>query len=112
MNLKEMNTDQLADLYVNIAPLIENITSGKHWEEIAKAGEGELTVKKMLTGVLPLLLKYNRTDVFSIIGAVNGKTAEEIAKQPFPRTLAMAREILTTDFGDFFTLSESEEQTE
>lgn len=110
MKLSEMNTEQLADLYVNIAPAIENITSGEHWEEIAEAGKGDLTAKKMLTGILPLLLKYNRTDVFTIIGAANGKTAGEVAKQPFPKTLAMAREILTADFADFFSLSESGEQ--
>ena len=112
MKLSEMNTDQLADLYVGIAPAIENITTGKHWEEIAKAGEGELTARKMLTVILPLLLKHNRNDVFAIIGATNGTSADQVAKQPFPKTLAMAREILTTDFADFFSQSESEEQSE
>ena len=110
MNLKGMNTDQLADLYVEIAPIIERITEDDHWEEIAKAAEGGLTAKKMLAVILPLLLKYNRADVFSIIGAANGKTADEVAKQPFPKTLAMARDLVTTDFGDFFSQSESEEQ--
>ena len=112
MNLREMNTDQLADLYVEIAPIIENITTGEHWEEISNITEGKLTVGKVLTCVLPMLLKYNRPDVFAIIGAAYGKTADEIAKQHFKITLAMAKEIVTTDFGDFFTQSESEGQKE
>lgn len=109
MKFSEMNTDQLADLYCEIAPAIEAITSGEHWEEIAEAAKGELTVGKMLTGVLPKLLKYNRQDVYAILGAANGKTAGEVAKQPFPKTLKMARDLLTQDFEDFFSLSESEE---
>ena len=109
MKLSEMNTDQLADLYVEIAPAIERITSGEHWPEIAEAGSGDLTVKKMMTVVLPVLLKYNRADVFAILGAANGKGAKEVAKQPFAKTLADARELLTTDFVDFFSPSASAE---
>ena len=111
MKLAEMNTDQLADLYVNIAPAIERITSGAHWDEIAASASGELTVKKMMTVVLPLLLKHNRQDVFAIIGAVNGIDAGDVARQPFAKTLAQARELLTMDIGDFFSPSVSEAQT-
>ena len=110
MKISEYNTDQIADLYVEIAPVVENITSGEHWQEISEDVSGDLNVHKMMTIVLPKLLKYNRTDVFAIIGAVNGKTAAEVAKQPFPQTLAEAREIITTDFTDFFTQSVSEDQ--
>lgn len=110
MKLTEMNTDQLADLYVLMAPALENITSGEHWDEIAKAVRGA-TTGKLVTAVLPLLLKYNRKDVYTIIGAANGKSAAEIAKQPFQKTLAEARDIFTADFGDFFSPSVSAAQT-
>lgn len=109
MNLRDMDTDRLADLYVEIAPAIERITEGEHWPEIAETAKGEFTVKALLTATLPKLLKYNRNDVYAILGAVNGKTPEEIAKQPFPKTLAEIRDLATQDFGDFFSLSESEE---
>ena len=108
MKLTEMNTDQLADLYVLMAPALENITSGEHWDEIANAVRGA-TTGRLLTAALPLLLKYNRKDLYTIIGAANGKSAAEIAKQPSAKTLAEARDLFASDIGDFLSPSVSAE---
>ena len=112
MKIAEMTTDQLTDLYVKIAPPLGNIACGEHWDEIAEAIKGCTgNGARMLVVVLPMLLKYNRQDIYGVIGAINGKTAEEIAKQPYQQTLSEARDVFSMDIGSFLSPSVSEDQT-
>ena len=99
--LTEMNTDELLDVYCRIAPALEEITQGKRWAEIAEAGK-DLTVKTMLTRVLPIILADHREAFYTILAAMNGKTAEEIKAQPMPETMRDLTALMQEDFGDFF----------
>ena len=102
-----MDTDRFVDIYLEVAPSLEKIMEAEYWKEVVKIAQDGVTggklLSKLLTDVLPLVLKYNRQELYHIIGVVNGKSAEDVAKQPFAQTISEARALLTTDFGDLFT---------
>ena len=52
---------------------------------------------------MPILLKTHRSDVYGIVGAINGKTEQEIESQSFLKTLGEIRDIINDkEFRSFF----------
>lgn len=108
MKLRDYTTDDACRVICEIAPYITNIaideelsaTIGKavnpNGEHLTRAGVLLLAAKR-ITALLPLLLDKHKLDVFNIVGALNGLTAEEVAAQPFPDTAMQVKEIITDE---------------
>lgn len=66
----------------------------------AGVGNGEL-----MKNLMPLFLSKKPDAVFGMLGALNGKTAEEIAEQDWEQTRLMLKTPIINDLFDFFTFS-------
>lgn len=114
MALKDLSTNDAADVLVQISPLIGNITSDeKLMERIGKAYDNteELTevgrYAKAMSRVfdcIPVLLVDHRSDVFGIVAAVKRKEIEEVASQSIVQTISDLKEIVEDeDLRSFFS---------
>lgn len=110
--LKDLTTAQVADVLVQIAPLIDNITQdedlmqriGKSIKRdgMTKIGLQMEAMHRVFSSV-PVLLGSHRDDIFGIIAAVKFKTVDEVANQSIVDTKNDIEEILKDkDFIDFF----------
>lgn len=113
MALKDLSTNEAADILVQLAPLMDNIVSDeKIMERIGKAvdtsemttaGRYSASIHKVLSCV-PLLLVDHREDVFGIVAAVKRKDISEIAGQPITQTMADIKQIVEDeDLRSFFS---------
>lgn len=112
MALKDLSTAEAADILVQLAPLMDNITTDKELMErvgksIEKAGMTKvgIAIEAMhrVFSCVPLLLKDHRADVFGIVATVKRKTVAEISGQPIVQTINDIKEILADeDLRDFF----------
>ena len=109
MKLSEMTTDQAMDFYCAAAPEIEAITKSESWPEVAEVLK-DFSASTLFTKLLPLLLKNNRASVYRILGALNGKTAQQVEKQPATQTMTEARDLFDEEFINFFSRWVSGEQ--
>jgi len=113
MKLSEMTTDQTADVLVQIAPDIEILMSdGELIDKIqnrAKSNDKSEATKLGMAVALNVathLLKNHRESTWNIVGALNSKSAADVAAQSFPATLSQIVEIISDkDLMDFFTPS-------
>lgn len=111
MKLSELDTNGVADILVRLAPDIETLMNDTELASIIKnrkqtSDENEATSLGMVTvlSVAAYLLKNQRLATWSILGSLNGKTANEIGKQLFPVTLKQLVEVLNDkDLIGFFT---------
>ena len=103
MRLSELSTENTADVLCEIAPHFENIITDDELMEILKSKvdlpENSTIIEKITlltskaTKILPIILKKRKNDVFGILGALNGKTIEEIANQNILKTMSQIRDI-------------------
>lgn len=113
MKLSEMSTDRLADVMVRIAEPVERIGSDEmlidKLRALAQTGRKTAieNAAAMVGALVPVLLERRREDTYTILAALTGKTAEEIAAQPAMVTLKEARESIDADFLRFFGWSVS-----
>ena len=113
MRLSEMGTEQVSDLLCEITPYISGIVSDEELleelrrvitrEQAANRAEILAIGAQKLTKIVPIILKKRKGDLFGILGALNNKTPEEIAKQNFIVTLAQIRDVIKDkELIDFF----------
>ena len=108
MKLSEMSTDRLADVMVRIAEPVERIGSDEglidKLRALAQTGRRTAieNAAAMVGALVPVLLERRREDTYTILAALTGKTAEEIAAQPAMLTMKEARESVDGDFLRFF----------
>lgn len=113
MKLSEMSTDRLADVMVRIAEPVERIGSDEmlidKLRALAQTGRKTAieNAAAMVGALVPVLLERRREDTYTVLAALTGKTAEEIAAQPAMVTLKEARESIDADFLRFFGWSVS-----
>lgn len=112
--LKDLSTSQAADVLVQIAPLIDNITQDE--ELLSKIGnaikkDGKTKIGLQMEAMhrvfssVPVLFGSHRADIFGIIAAVKFKTVDEVANQSIVDTKRDIEEILTDeDFLSFFDM--------
>lgn len=91
MKLSEMTTEKAIDSLCVITPYIANIVSDDELLSELKKTVDPKDVKtkaeKLAIGaekatiLIPIVLKKHKNDIFGILGVLNEKTAEEIAKQ-------------------------------
>lgn len=113
MKLSELSTDRAADVLCEISTYIINITADDELlaELRAKADYAKVKTNAEImaflankaSSLLPIVLKKHKDDVFGIVAALNGCTADEIGKQNIIKTAAMIRDaVKDKEFVDFF----------
>lgn len=112
-----MNTNQVADVLVRIVPDIEVLMNDIELAEKIKGRQksddeseaAKLGMSTML-GLATYMLDKHRAVAFNIIGAINGKTSDDIGKQGFAVTVKQITEVLgDSELLSFFTASEKSE---
>lgn len=113
MKISELNTDRACDVFCEIVPFIENITSDEELiaelkkkmditEETTNAEKISLVMSKVKV-IAPVLLKKRRDDVLGIVASINGMSVEAVKKQNFMKTMLQVRELLSDkEFLGFF----------
>ena len=103
MRLSELSTDRAMDVLCEIAPYAINImTDDELMAELKSAVDFKdantmaekiaLTVGKV-SKIIPILLKKRKGDIFGVLGALNDKSVDEIAKQNIVVTMKQIRDI-------------------
>lgn len=113
MKLSEMTTGQAADAYCAMAPFIDHILRGKaakaifaDMEQARASKENRDWIAFLLTKAVVYLIGHDhRADVYGIISAMTGKTAEQIESQKITATIADVQEFADKDFRDFLAQS-------
>lgn len=123
MRLSALSTDRATDVLCEIAPLATNImTDVELVDELKTAvdfkGANTMAEKLTLIGgklakILPILLKKRKADLFGILGALNEKSVDEIAKQNIIVTMKQVRDISKDkELLDFFKSCTGSEESE
>lgn len=123
MKLSELSTEKATDVLCEIAPFFMNIIGDEELTLELKtaidfksantmAEKIALTAAK-ISKVLPILLKKRKTDLFGILGALNEKSVEEIAKQNIIKTMTQIKDISKDkELLDFFKSCTGSEESE
>lgn len=117
MKLSEMNGEQLATCLCIIAEPLERMADDNEIADVLrgcmKRSEDGKTVgvdiPRAVLRMMPVLLGKYRRDTFKILGAMNGKNADEIAKQNGLSVIRDIKACFDKDLFDFFSLSVSGE---
>lgn len=113
MRLSELTTDRAADVLCEIGTYIINITTDeelanelkKKAEKVNAKTQAEIVafLASKVSALMPILLKKHKDDIFGIIAALNGTTADAIAQQNIIKTACMIREaVKDKELVDFF----------
>ena len=113
MKLSELSTDRATDVLCELTPYITNILSDEallselrtaiDFKEANTLAEKMALTASKITNIVPILLKNRKSDVFGILGALNEKSVEEIAKQNFIKTMKQIKDIAKDkELLDFF----------
>lgn len=113
MKISEMSTDNAMNVLCELTPYVTNIVTDEDLVgELKKAIDFKdantmaekiaLTAGK-ITKIIPIILENRKNDVFGIVGVLNGKTIDEIAKQNIIVTMKQIRDIAKDkELLDFF----------
>ena len=123
MKLSELSTDRAADVLSEVCVYVANITTDEELMLTLKncaveagattAAEKMAWVGQKISSLIPVVLKKHKTDVFSILAAVNGVKPEAVAKQNIIKTMTQIRGVVRDkDLVDFFKSCALPEETE
>ncbi len=123
MKLSELSTERATDVLCEIAPYFMNIATDEELVGELKAAidfeEADTMAEKIaltagkISKILPILLKKRKSDLFGVLGALNEKTVEEIAKQNIIKTMSQIRDISKDkELLDFFKSCTGTEESE
>lgn len=113
MKVSEISTEKAMDVLCELTPYVTNIVMDEtllaELKEAIDFKEANTMAEKMaltarkITKIIPILLKNRKNDVFGIVGVLNNKTVEEIAKQNIIVTMKQIRDIAKDkELLDFF----------
>lgn len=118
MKISRMTTDQAADALCRIAPPFTRMLQDKETvpalQQLMDSAQDEKPVESLtavLLKVVPYLLKDHKNDVYEIIGALTGKTEQQIGKQNILKTVQDIKDSLDQDLIDFFRSSGGQTKT-
>ena len=118
MKLSQMTTNQATDALCKIAPAVMRVLADQSTlplvQQLFDAFKSEHpaeTAAAVCIRIFPLLLKDHKEDMFEIVGALNDKTAQQIAKQNVMKTIEMVRDSVDKELIDFFKSSGEQTQT-
>ncbi len=91
MRLSQLTTDEALDVLCEITPYIMNISADETLlneikskikpEKDATKAEIYLLAADKISRIIPIILKGHRDDIYGMVGAINGKTVDEIRAQ-------------------------------
>lgn len=113
MRLSDISTERAADVLCEITPYISNIITDEELlgeikrvidpKSVTNRAEWLILGVEKINKLVPIVLKKRKSDVFGILGVLNDKTVEEIAKQNFLATMRQIKEIIKDkELLDFF----------
>lgn len=113
MKISEMSTEKAMDVLCELTPYVTSIVTDEELiAELKSAidfGKANTMAEKMaltagkITKIIPILLRNKKNDVFGIVGVLNNKTIEEVAKQNIIVTMKQIRDIAKDkELLDFF----------
>lgn len=113
MKFSEMTTEHASDTLCQLTPYVEPIVTDTELVEFLhdRIDVGEETTKfelycmglKKINGLIPILLKRQKENVFNILAIINDKTVEDVKKQNLLITLHEIKSVLKDkDLVDFF----------
>lgn len=102
--LKTKNTGAGLDAMAAMLPHIEAILCDPEYRRIRDRmrEDKSTTLGELSSQVFPVIAVKNRPALYGIVGAVTGKTPEEIDAQPLCQTLAVFEGALGSDILGFF----------
>lgn len=123
MKLSQMTTDKATDVLCEIAPYAMNIMTDEDLMNELKSAvdfnNAETMAEKMalivgkFSKIIPILLKKRKSDILGILGALNGKSIEEISKQNIIKTMSQIKDISKDkELLDFFKSCTGTEESE
>ena len=102
-----MNTKMQFEAMEKALPYVAELMDCKELKEFKNrmkesdgVGNGE-----MMLGLMPVVLAKKPDAVFGMLGALDGKTAEEIAEQDWEETKKLMKSPAINDLFDFFIFS-------
>ena len=123
MKLSKLSTEKTADVLCEIAPHITNIITDEELiNELRSAvdfknaktyAEKIMLVATKISKFIPIILKRRKTELFSVLAAINDKTVEEIAKQNIITTMLQIKDVTKDkELLDFFKSCTGTEESE
>lgn len=99
-----MNTKMKFQAMENALPFISEISSCKTVKAFKEKDEAEkhMPINDMMHLLMPAFLTEKREAVFGLLGAISGKTVEEIEKQDWEETKELLKSPILSDLYDFF----------
>lgn len=112
MKISQMTTDQAADALVKMSEAVSTIVADEESIPMLNMLVAQFSDENQAEGIaaalmklVPFLLKKHRKELYTIIGALDGKPEEEIGKFSFMSTLRVIRDSIDKDLIDFFRSS-------
>ena len=113
MKISEISTERAMDVLCELTPYVTNIVTDENLvaelKEAIDFKEANTMAEKIaltagkITKIIPIILKNRKNDVFGIVGVLNEKTIDEIAKQNIIVTMKQIRDIAKDkELLDFF----------
>lgn len=123
MKISEISTDNAMDVLCELTPYVTNIVTDEtlvaELKEAIDFKDANTMAEKMaltagkITKIIPIILKNRKNDVFGIVGVLNEKTIDEIAKQNIIVTMKQIRDIAKDkELLDFFKSCTDTEESE
>lgn len=122
MKLSELTTDRAADVLCEITPFLANLAGDTALHDTLrdklklKDGQKPSTAElytfgaQKLAVIVPIVLKDHRADLFGMLAALNGISADKIAEQGVMDTMKQLREVMQDkQLRDFFKSLQQEE---
>lgn len=115
MKISQMSTAQAAKAMLQMMEPVQNILKDEKLlpaiNTLMNMGNVESVIAYALKEVFPLLLDAHAKDAYAIIGALNGKSADVIAKQNILKTIEEIKDCFDQDLIDFFKSSGAAQKT-
>ena len=92
MKISEMNTTSFADFITASGDHLANILQNEQIIGLFSGGEKKSPIR-FVADAASILMGDCREDVFAVLGAINGKSAEDIAQQNILVTIGQLRNI-------------------
>lgn len=121
MKLSELSTDRAADVLCELTPYLASLTGDAELSAALRdklpagcsVAEIYLHGSRMITKLVPIVLKTHKQDVFGALAVLNETTPEEIAAQNIITTMKQITEaVQDKELRDFFTSLRQEGVTE
>ena len=123
MKLSKLSTEKTVDVLCEIAPHITNIITDEEligelrnaidFKNAKTYAEKIMLVATKISKFIPIILKRRKTELFSVLAAINDKTVEEIAKQNIITTMLQIKDVTKDkELLDFFKSCTGTEESE